>query len=122
MAKKEHKSSVDEQYLVERHLKLEGEGDIPWDQIEKEIDQLMGIDEIHLIKEKHLIKVTYDSSYKGLEDIEEILEKHFIHTAENWWNKTKKSWYIYTDENLKDHISQQAWSCHQDDPSRRTKK
>ncbi|MCG8611813.1 MAG: cation transporter, partial [Pseudomonadales bacterium] len=110
--KKTHKASVSETFLVKRHLKLEGEGDIPWDQIEKEIDQLMGIDEVHLEKEKHTITVAYDASYKSLQDIEQVLDEHFIHTAADWWTRTKKSWYEYTDDNIKDNIKHEAWSCH----------
>jgi hypothetical protein len=112
MSKKEHKASVDENFLVKRHLKLEGDGDIPWDQIEQEIDQIMGIDEVHLVKDKHTITVAYDASYKRLEDIEQILDKHFLHTAEDWWNRTKKSWYGYTDDNIKENVKHKAWSCH----------
>jgi len=112
MSKKQHKDGVDEAFLVTRHLKLEGEGDIPWDQIEQEIDQLMGIDEVHLIKDEHTITVAYDASYNSLEDIEKILDAHFIHTAEDWWTRTKKSWYVYTDENIKANIKHEPWSCH----------
>lgn len=112
MSGNEHKASVDKTYLVKRHLKLEGEGDIPWQQIEKYIDQLMGIDEVHLDKDRHTITVAYDASYKSLEDIENILEQHFIHTADDWWTQTKKSWYEYTDDNIKANVKHVAWSCH----------
>ncbi|WP_250657155.1 cation transporter [Alkalimarinus coralli] len=112
MSGNEHKASVDKTYLVKRHLKLEGEGDIPWQQIEKDIDQLMGIDEVHLDKGKHTITVAYDASYKSLEDIENILDQHFIHTADDWWTQTKKSWYEYTDDNIKANVKHEAWSCH----------
>jgi hypothetical protein len=122
MSKKVHKASVDKTFLVKRHLKLEGEGDVPWDQIEIEIDQVMGIDEIHLVKDKHAITVAYDASYKSLEDIEKILDKHFIHTAEDWWTRTKKSWYEYTDGNIKDNIKHKDWSCHSGGAPNRPKK
>ena len=112
MSNKEHKSSVDTNCLVKRHLKLEGEGDIPWEQIEQEIDQLMGINEVHLIKDKHTITVAYDASFKSLKDIEEILDKHFIHTAEDWWSRTKKSWYGFTDTNIHENAVHEPWSCH----------
>ena len=116
MSNEEHKSSVDTNFLVKRHLKLEGEGDIPWEQIEQEIDQLMGIDEVHLIKDKHTITVAYDASFKSLKDIEEILDKHFIHTAKDWWSQTKKSWYGFTDSNVHENSVHEPWSCHSPRP------
>ena len=122
MNNKDHKASVDKIYLVKRHLKLDGEGDIPWDQIEQEIDQLMGIDEVHLVRDKHTITVAYDASYKSLEDIEKILDAHFIHTAEDWWTRTKKSWYEYTDSNIKDNVKHKPWSCHSNGAPNRKKK
>lgn len=121
MSKKIHKPSVNEVYLVKRNLKLEGEGDIPWDQIEQEIDQLMGIDEVHLVKDKHTITVAYDASFKSLEDVEVILDKHFLHTASDWWTRTKKSWYESTDDNIKANIKHQPWSCHSGQGNRHEK-
>jgi hypothetical protein len=56
--------------------------------------------------------VSYDASYKSLEDVESILDKHFISVAKDWWNNTKKSWYEYTDENIKANIKDTPWSCH----------
>jgi uncharacterized protein YchJ len=112
MSKKEHKNSVDSAFLVKRHLKLEGEGDVPWEKIEQEIDQIMGIDEVQLNIHEHTLTVAYDASYKSLEDIERILDQHFIHTADDWWTRTKKSWYEYTDGNIKENLGHKPWSCH----------
>jgi len=121
MSNKEHKMSVDTNYLVKRHLKLEGEGDIPWEKIEHKIDQLMGVDEVHLIKEKHTITVSYDASFKSLKDIELILDKHLIHTAEDWWSKTKKSWYSFTDDNIHANAKHTHWSFHSKPTSTKNK-
>ena len=112
MTHKQHKDGVDENFLVTRHLKLAGESDIPWEQIEREIDQLIGIDEVHLVKDQHTITVAYDASCKSLEDIEKILDAHFMHTAEDWWTRTKKSWYEFTDENIKANVKHKPHSCH----------
>lgn len=112
MSKKQHKAGVDEAFLVKRHLKLEGEGDVPWEQIEQELDQLVGIDEVRLLKDEYTITIAYDASYRDLEDIEKILDAHFIHTAEDWWTRTKKSWYEFTEDNIKANIKHKPWSCH----------
>ena len=110
--KTKHKPSVNENYLVKRSLKLEGDSDIPWDQIESEIDQLMGIDEVHLDKTNHSITIAYDASFKSLEDIEKVLEQHFLKTAGDWWTGVKKSWYEYSDDNMKENAKHEPWSCH----------
>ena len=112
MTKSSHKPSVDENYLVKRSLKLEGESDIPWEKIESEIDQLMGIDEVHLDKKQDLITIAYDASYKSLRDIEKVLDRHFLKTAGDWWTGIKKSWYEYTDDNIKENAKYEPWSCH----------
>lgn len=107
-----HKPSVNENYLVKRSLKLEGDSDIPWNQIESEIDQLMGIDDVHLDRADHSIIIAYDASYKSLEDIEKVLDQHFLKTASDWWTGIKKSWYEYTDDNIKENVKHKPWSCH----------
>ncbi|MBL4796516.1 MAG: hypothetical protein JKY50_03785 [Oleispira sp.] len=122
MSEKKHKATVNTNYLVSRHLKLEGDGDVPWGCIEKEIDKIIGIDKVILVKEKHTISVSYDASYKSLEDIERILDKHFIRIAKDWWNETKKSWYEYTDDNIKANIKDVPWSCHSNIQTDKNKK
>ena len=65
MSGKKHRATVNTNYLVRRHLKLDGDGDVPWDCIEKEIDKIIGIDEVILVKEDHSITVSYDASIKA---------------------------------------------------------
>jgi hypothetical protein len=122
MSEKKHKATINTNYLVKRHLKLDGDGDVPWGCIEKEIDRIIGIDEVVLVKDQHTITVSYDASYKSLEDIEHILDKHFISVAKDWWNNTKKSWYEYTDDNIKANIKDIPWSCHSNAHSGKNKK
>lgn len=35
MSEKKHKATINANYLVKRHLKLDGDGDVSWDCIEK---------------------------------------------------------------------------------------
>ena len=107
-----HKPGLDKNSLVKRHLKLEGEGDVPWSDLEEEIDKIIGIDEVHLVPEDHAITVVYDASCKSLSDVEKILDAHFIHFSEDWWTNVKKSWYGFTDQNIKDNAKHEPWSCH----------
>ena len=110
--KTKHPPSVNENYLVKRSLKLEGNSDIPWDQIESEIDQRMGIDDVHLDKAGLSITISYDASFKSLEDIEKALDQNFLKTASDWCTGFKLSWYEYTDDNLKESARHEPWSCH----------
>jgi hypothetical protein len=112
MSKKVHKASVNKVFLVKRHLKLEGEADLPWDQIQNEIDQMMGIDEVRMDNEKGFIAVAYDASYKSLSDVEKILDKHSLKIAGNWWTRVKKGWYENTDLNIKENAKHKPTCCH----------
>ena len=109
---REHRLGVSDANLVKRKLKLKpGNSGILYQAIE-EIDHLYGIDSISFDERKRMLNMAYDATRLCIDGIENILGKHSIEIDQGWWNRFKKGHYRFVDQNIKDNLSSEPWSCH----------
>ncbi|MCZ0867244.1 cation transporter [Dasania sp. GY-19] len=115
---KTHKVGVNENWLMSRHLRLEGSVEKNHQLIVQEVDQLLGVDAVSINATESLLNVAYDATKRQLDEIEEIVRKHECDIAHDWWTHFKEGYYKFVDQNVKDNASHEPWSCHKRPPGR----
>ncbi len=113
-----HKPGVDENYLMIRHLRLEGLTEENRLGITEEICQLIGVDAVSITESENILNVAYDASTRNIDEMEAIVEKHGCAIAHGWWTHFKEGWYRFTDQNVQDNAHHDPWSCHKKPPGR----
>ncbi|WP_299975578.1 cation transporter [uncultured Pseudoteredinibacter sp.] len=108
----QHKPGVNENSLMVRNLKLEGDVRDNQQMIVEEIEQLLGVDAVAIDASENLLKVAYDATKRQLDEIEEIVRKYECDIADDWWTHIKEGYYKFVDQNVKDNANHEAWSCH----------
>ncbi|MGK5093190.1 cation transporter [Deltaproteobacteria bacterium TL4] len=108
---KQHRPGLQKGYLVTRTLKLEGLTSQNKEVVFQQLDQLGGIDEVSIVEEKKLLRVAYDGSKLGIDDIEKILIAHGCGFAVDWWNRLKLGGYRFTDQNIRDNAAHVPQCC-----------
>ncbi|WP_444679133.1 cation transporter [Halomonas sp. E19] len=121
MSHHDHRVGVSEIHLVTRHLKLEPNDEAAIGAAVADIDALYGLDSVFYDAKKHRLDFAYDATRLCLDCIEEILEKHAVTISQGWWNRFKEEHYRFVDQNVKDNVRQEPWSCHQSPPKGRRK-
>jgi len=108
----DHRVGVQEANLVVRHLKLENITNEKQTEIVAEIDQIFGIDNVSFDKYSQTINLAYDATRCDLDGLEAIIIKHGADVAHDLWTHFKEKYYKYVDENIKDNVQHNPWSCH----------
>ena len=111
MSTKKHRPGINDGYLVTRRLKIEGLSAQNKESLTNQIDRLMGVDGVSLFEDKNLLKVAYDGSKLGINELEEIIESQHCHLAQDWWSRWKLGWYRSTDKNIKDNAAYVPHCC-----------
>lgn len=112
MSKKEHRLGVSEVFLVTRKLKLEPCNPEALRVALGEIDALFGLERVSYHTDKHKLSMAYDASRLCIDHIEEILARHAIEISHGWWTRFKEDHYRFVDQNIKDNVNKEPWSCH----------
>ncbi|HDY7992851.1 TPA: cation transporter [Vibrio vulnificus] len=112
MSDLDHRVGVREQNLVVRNLRLSNVTQINCDALIEEIDRVFGIDEVSYNIKDSEIHLAYDAVNINLDGIEELIKKHGADAHDDWWTKTKDSYYKFVDQNVKDNAKHEPWSCH----------
>ncbi len=113
----DHRVGVKEANLVTRNLRLSKVNEENRDALMKEIDQLFGIDEAVFNSKEKSIYLAYDASNINLDGIELVIKNHGADIHNDWWTHTKKEYYKFVDQNVKDNSEHTPWSCHKTPPS-----
>lgn len=116
----EHRSGLDERYIVVRHLKLQRLEPKAVGSLIAEIDALIGIDRISVNTKTSSIDVAYDASASDhlLTDIENVLRRHGCNISQSRWTRFKKSWYRFSDKNIYDNAKHEAACCNKPPPGK----
>ena len=117
MDKNEHRPGVSVVNLVVRHIKLE---DCPAEQVEaatKEIDEIIGLDDISFDEASNVINLAYDASKICIDGVEDILRKHNVVVSHDWWTRFKEGYYRFVDENVRENSNHEPLSCHKSPPA-----
>ena len=113
MKHKEHRLGVSEVNLVNRHLRLLTPIDsTKLNEAIAEIDQLYGLDEVTVDEKSNKLDFSYDASRLCIDCVEEILTKHGIRPKDDWWTHFKEEYYRFVDQNVKENVRHEPWSCH----------
>lgn len=107
-----HKLGVDPSYLVSRQLLLTGVFPQNGAAIKVSVESLIGVDSVSLDLARGKLDVHYDASKRQLDDIIEIVEHEGSALNESRWQRLKRSWYRYFDQNIKENAAQKPWRCH----------
>ena len=113
MSKKTYRLGVSEVNLVNRRLALESP--IADDQLNaavSEIDQLYGIESVALVSKRAMLMVSYDASRLCIQCVEDVLAMYSVRLKGDWWTRFKEEHYRFVDQNVKDNVSHEPWSCH----------
>ena len=103
MNEREHRPGVSEVNLVVRHLKLENATVENIRSASEEINQIYGLDAMSFDQTTQVINLAYDASQIMIVGIEDVLEKHGIKIAHDWWTHFKEGYYRFVDQNVKDN-------------------
>lgn len=113
MKHKEHRLGVTEINLVKRHLALlEPINTELLSAAIGEIDKLFGIDEVSFDENKTRLDFSYDASRLCIQCVEDILARYDIQPKQDWWTRFKVDHYRFVDQNIKDNLHREPWSCH----------
>ena len=116
MKEQEHRPGVSEVNLVVRNLELIVADSSTMAAAIADLDQTYGMDSVSFDDGTQVLNVAYDASHTGIDCVEEILAKHGIDVSHDWWTRVKKGHYRFVDQNVKDNVSHEPWSCHKAPP------
>lgn len=109
---KSHKLGVDANYLATRHLILTGPLDEKGALIVAKIEPLIGVNSVSFNVDTGALDVDYDASKRQLDDIVDVVKQHGCGLSDGRWQRLKRGWYRYFDQNVKENAAQKPWRCH----------
>ena len=107
-----HRLGVNSNYLVTRRLKLAGPLTEKFDQIESELLDLIGVNSAVVNIAKRELRIAYDASKRQLADVETVIADQGCQLRTHRWDRFKRSWYRYFDQNIKENAAKEPWRCH----------
>ena len=108
----EHRLGVSKNTLVTRNLKIKPSKSKRIEEALSDIDRLYGMDKVVYNEKNRNISLAYDALRLCIDDVEKILKLHDIQVSADRWNRFKKEYYRFVDQNVKDNAKQESWSCH----------
>ena len=111
MNKTEHRDGVSEANLVIRHLKLNQVTSQKINRVTTEIDSLYGLDSVSYDQKSKVISLAYDATRISIDGIEELLLKHELEVAHDWWTHFKEGYYRFVDQNVSDNAHIKHHCC-----------
>ncbi|MBP0048565.1 cation transporter [Marinobacterium sp. AK62] len=110
MSDLDHKPGVKENNLVNRNLKVvTGNADMA--SLANEIDQLYGVDSVSWEPDKSVLRFAYDATHCNLDIVEALVREKGAAFADGWWNRVKRNYYRFVDENMRDNASHEPHCC-----------
>lgn len=117
-----HKPGIHENYLVSRHLNIEGLDPSLIDPLVVQLSELAEVDAVSITRSgnKTLLNIAYDASLrpKPLDDIRQALAAMGVSIAAGWWTHFKQRYYEFTDQNVYDNARHQPHCCSKAPPGK----
>lgn len=107
-----HKLGVDSNYLVKRRLLIAGIFPQNGPALTQSIEALIGVDTVTLDLPTGALDVHYDASKRQLDDIVKIVTLEGSMLSTSRWQRFKRGWYRYFDQNIKENAAKAPWRCH----------
>tara|TARA_R110002094_G_scaffold131576_1_gene124631 strand:- start:219 stop:587 length:369 start_codon:yes stop_codon:yes gene_type:complete len=117
-----HKPGIHENYLVSRHLELEGLDKGSIDALVEKLNELPEVDDASITMSggSVVLNISYDAStrQKPLDDIQQVLTSMGAEIADGWWNRFKQRYYATTDQNVYDNARYEPSCCNKAPPGK----
>jgi hypothetical protein len=70
-----------------------------------------GVQEIVMDMDHKTMRITYDASQIGFDEIERLLSECGYPVSGSWWSRYKSGWYSYLDENARANAKSKDGAC-----------
>ncbi|RQW62609.1 hypothetical protein [Vibrio viridaestus] len=119
MSEYNHRVGVREKFLVKRRLKIDqrNSGEEGVQSAIEALDVMFGLDDVSYVMKKQTIEVAYDVGHLSLAEIRQTLSEQAVKENRGLLNRIRLSYYQYLDQNIRDNMAQEPWSCHMSSPS-----
>jgi hypothetical protein len=122
MKDKTHKPGIHENYLMTRHLKIEGLDKALIDPLVDQLTSLPEVDDVAITvsRSSTVLNIAYDASIcdHPLDDIKQALTMIGASIADDWWTHFKREYYTFTDQNAYDNSRHEPWCCNKVPPGK----
>ena len=115
----QHRTGVNEVFLTKHKLKLTDLNQVNANEIQAELDAMVGIDGVWIDLGKSIIKIAYDASHHDIDEMIGVIHKHGAGGSDDWWTQWKLGWDRQTDQNIKDNAKHEPHRCNKLPPGRR---
>ena len=103
-------------YRVVRHIRVASCSPDTLRRLNAECEHESGQAVFELERHGRQLKVSYDASHTGLDEVEAILNAHHLVLAPGWWPRVRRGWYQFVDQNVRDNAQHEPWCCHKVPP------
>ncbi|KEA62282.1 hypothetical protein ADIMK_3572 [Marinobacterium lacunae] len=111
MSDLDHRPGVKEANLVTRTLKLTTRDETDIAALVDEIERIFGMDSVNYDAATAILSCAYDATHCSVDRVEAVINKHGAGFANNWWNRTKRGYYRFVDQNMKDNAGYEPHCC-----------
>ncbi|MEH6650320.1 MAG: hypothetical protein V7707_09875 [Motiliproteus sp.] len=122
MKDKIHKPGIHVNYLVSRHMCIEGLGESLIEPLVAQLSALVQVDDVSITRNgsKSMLNIAYDASVRPqpLDDIKQALATMGACIADDWWARFKQRYYEFTDQNVYDNARLQPHCCNKAPPGK----
>ena len=115
----QHRTAVNKGFLTKHKLKLTDLNHVNAQEIEIELDTLVGVDGVWIDLRKSTIKIAYDASHHDIDEMVDVIRKHGADVSKDRWNQWRLSWERQTDQNIQENAKHQPHCCNKLPPGRR---
>lgn len=79
--------------------------------VERVLGELPGVVNVAAEIDKDRVVVRYNASQQNYRNIVETMEKTGFPPLDSWWNRLKRNWYQFSDENARDNAKAPPPAC-----------
>lgn len=111
MSDLDHKPGVKEVNLVSHRIKLADVSEQAATALVDEVDQLFGMDQVSFDARTSCLSFAYDATHCSLDKVEDVIRQQGARLDDGWWNRMKRSYYRFVDQNMKDNEAHEPHCC-----------
>lgn len=115
---KAHKETNQKQFLLTRRLKIEGLGEVQWDDLIYELNHHPCVD-LSERRPNNTLYVSYDGTHWSIDQLLELIEAQGGRLKTGWWTRRKLAWYRFTDDNTRANATHEPFCCSKIPPTKK---
>lgn len=109
----QHSKAITPGFLTKYSLPLVGLDEEQVEIIERDINELTGVDRVSVHTQGSTLIVRYDASLISIDDVILTLNDYGLLLDDNWWGRIKLRWQRQIDSNIADSAKHEAHCCNQ---------